>query len=76
MRLIDADDAVYELERVFPVEDYNKVVRAISRVPTIDAVHVVRCKDCKYFGGAFWCRWYECGTGGDGYCHHGERKDK
>lgn len=36
---------------------------------------LVRCKDCKHFGGAFWCRWYECGTGRDGYCHHGERKD-
>jgi len=38
MRLIDADDAIYELERVFPVDDYKKVVRAISRTPTIDAV--------------------------------------
>ena len=44
MRLIDADDAIYELERVFSGEDYNKVIRAISRVPTIYAVTVVHGK--------------------------------
>lgn len=28
--------------------DYRKVVDAIMDLPTIDAVEVVRCKDCKW----------------------------
>ena len=48
MRLIDADDAIYELKRVFPIDDFKRIVRAISRTPTIDSVQVVRCKDCVY----------------------------
>ena len=82
MRLIDADDAIYDLEIVLPAEYYNKVVRAISRVETIDAVPVVRCKDCKHSlkDDLFRTRW--CQKPGqykevkDGFfCAYGERKD-
>ena len=37
-RYIDADDAIYELERAFPVDDYGKIIRCISRIPTADVV--------------------------------------
>ena len=59
MRLIDAD---FVLEHIKPYElsdeDWNVtggtairlIHNAIDGAPTIDAVPVVRCKDCKYFG--------------------------
>ena len=50
MRLIDADALIKDLETVNPV--YNaKIAWAksiIDAAPTIDAVEVVRCKDCKW----------------------------
>ena len=58
MRLIDSD---WVLEHIKPYElsDENwsvtggtairLIYNAIDRAPTIDAVPVVRCKDCEYF---------------------------
>lgn len=37
-RYIDADDAIYELERAFPVDDFGKIIRCISRTPIADVV--------------------------------------
>lgn len=37
-RYINADDAIYELKRAFPVEDFNKIIRVISRTPTANVV--------------------------------------
>ena len=59
MRLIDAD---WILEHIKPYElsDEDQTVTggtairlihtAVDQAPTIDAVPVVRCKDCEYFG--------------------------
>ena len=59
MRLIDAD---WVLEHIKPYElsdeDWSVtggtairlIYNAIDQAPTIDAVPIVRCKDCKYFG--------------------------
>lgn len=45
--------------------------------PTVDAVPVVRCKDCKWYG------YYSCEMGGNnwmrdgnGFCDRGERKGR
>ena len=52
MRLIDAD-ALKE-KKVYSLERHEKIVPVaeIDWMPTIDAVSVVRCKDCKYYSGA------------------------
>ena len=59
MRLIDAD---WVLEHTKPYElsdeDWSVtggtairlIYNAVDNAPTIDAVPVVRCKDCEYFG--------------------------
>ena len=59
MRLIDAD---WVLEHIKPYElsdeDWSVtggtairlIHTAVDQAPTIDAVPVVRCKDCEYFG--------------------------
>ena len=53
MRLIDADamrdDWLENGENEY-VYDTNAVLDSIDSQPTVDAVEVVRCKDCKYFG--------------------------
>lgn len=55
----------------------------LQDAPRVDAVPVVRCKDCKYCEEIdkyeFWC--YGVGSPArlmcaDDYCSHGERKDK
>lgn len=57
-----------------------KVLREVSDAPTIDAVVVTRCKDCKYYNPDE----YECGcdfAGGlpyvkpDDFCSYGEPKE-
>ena len=52
-RLIDAN----KIEPIdFPSHEMDglDVVRYLSTLPTVDAVEVVRCKDCKYRG-TDWC---------------------
>ena len=49
MRLIDGD----ELLTAFPVDDEPMLTKScvrmtIRRMPTVDAVPVVRCKDCRF----------------------------
>ena len=88
MRLGDLDYAQKQLT-IAEVEcgknfqtDCNHVRDFLNALPTIDAVPVVRCRDCKhrktgkcpntdytYQGGRFDY------TKDDGYCSYGERKD-
>ena len=45
MRLIDAD----ALENGFGISDADIIAKEVIRdAPTVDAVHVVRCRECKY----------------------------
>ena len=58
----------------------------VYEAPTVDAVEVVRCRDCRHFvqGEPYdpcecmkWkVKWGAVYTTPDGYCHKGERKDK
>ena len=57
MRLIDADEAYKVLTDYYhhKTEIQHKALKeAIERVSTVDAVEVVRCKDCKHV----YCRIY------------------
>ena len=48
MRLIDADALIDSMS----LSDYGaetEALETIAKAPTIDAVEVVRCKDCKYW---------------------------
>lgn len=47
---------------------------------TVDAVEVVRCRDCKFYQPYDYHRKYDCSRGllgvmGDDYCSHGERRE-
>ena len=77
MRLIDAD--AKELKQRINI-NFGAVTRYIVKsilrdAPTIDAVPVVRCKDCA-LQGKLNCPMDEWVKPDDnGFCHHGKRKD-
>lgn len=50
MRLIDADELKLDLKWLEEYDPpvYHDVVSTIDEMPTVDAVEVVRCKDCKF----------------------------
>ena len=83
MRLIDADDAIRKMENTMDMQELYLPIHfkewVIDECPTIDAVPVVRCRDCihqvKVFqedkrrkGGGYY--FYDCGLA-DGYSHVG-----
>ena len=58
-----------------PTIDYDsgvKVLEWIDKAPTLDAVPVVRCRDCRKFK-TYGCRMVASGY--DDFCSYGERKD-
>lgn len=90
MMLIDVD---WVLGRLKPYEQsdeewsvtggtaFRLIHRAVDNAPTVDAVVVTRCKDCKYYKPDE----YECGcdfAGGlphvkaDDFCSYGEPKEE
>ena len=84
-RLIDAnamrDDWLYNGENEY-VYDTNSVLDSIDSQPTVDAVEVVRCKDCIRRYDTDECpmcfliegKYYEY-TNENGFCDRGERKE-
>lgn len=86
VRLIDAD-ALREKAEVIIDENYDDhvVVYAedIDNAPTIDAVPVVRCKDCEYYDGdECQCPYIFMSDGAhmypdpDDFCSYGERREE
>lgn len=93
MRLIDADalgigrcnpDA-FPLEGRAYCAGWNGVINLIEQAPTVEAVPVVRCKDCKHYGcekepshGTVYhfCKRHKglVVVRRDTYCSYGERK--
>lgn len=70
MRLIEADALI---EEALAEGAYGYVdVKQIEDAPTVDAVPVVRCKDCKYF--KTWLCQNEDNSD-NWFCADGERKD-
>ena len=84
MRLIDADEAIinfgFEWDDISPTRD--EFVAFLKKQPTIDAVPVVRCKDCIrrydtdecpmcFLIEGEYCEY----TNENGFCDRGERKE-
>lgn len=85
MRLIDADAF---LERMSHTDRFFGVVYDINDAPTVDAVPVMRCRECKHHRvllgrdlcdkNAFMVNGIEAGlkiTGENDYCSYGEREE-
>lgn len=100
MRLIDADELINDIQ--YNLWDWKSVdgitattvlkqtITDIKNEPTIDAVPVVRCKDCRYWKDQaegvvevpvceYDCRNGKIGItqimGAEDYCSHGERRE-
>lgn len=95
MRLIDADALEKRMEERLNslrnaygnydhyTDGFEEGCVAAEDAETVDAVEVVRCKDCKHFGGiitAYTCRLHSTGNTRiqmreDDFCSRGERRD-
>lgn len=87
MRLIDADELAKKWTVASP-EPYNtdavEVLDSIREAPTVDAVVVTRCKDCKHYDMGVCLKIYSDGNAHqeawqnrkpEDFCSYGERKD-
>lgn len=79
MRLIDADAF---LERMSHTDRFFGVVFDINDAPTVDAVSVIRCRECKYAKNAKVnkkgfriCSASHMEIVDDDYCSYGEREE-
>ena len=88
MRLIDANALLEKIVFRRPVTDFaTKIVadcveiarKDIVNAPTVDAVEVVRCKDCKWWDGMDYCTNVNGANGlvfnGEWFCASGERRE-
>lgn len=88
MRLIDADALMEHIMKdpLFPLVEQYGISGVLNAQPTIDAVPVIRCKDCKWYikkewlvGGGYYIM---CRNGSianakkDDYCSRAERKEE
>lgn len=76
MRLIDADKFILALmDASLSSVDEDTILDLVDSIPTVDAVPVVRCKDCKYRDGTpgqpniLCAQMHE-----DDFCSYGERR--
>ena len=78
----EADDVElyggFHIVECFPADDAKEIV---DKCPTVDAVEVVRCKDCKHYGRIKGLLGLRCDLQGeqiwckDDFCSYGERRD-
>ena len=80
MRLIDADELEKNLSNDLPYK--GSVKRVLIQAPTVDAVEVVRCKDCERSfiynpknEGMVYCAIHGMSKNGNGFCEEGVPKD-
>ena len=74
MRLIDAD-AIFN-DCIFSDMTFERdLKRFIDSFETVDAVPVVRCKDCKYWENEHCLSWEYNHSDADDYCSLGERRE-
>ena len=76
MRLIDAKQLEKQVKEVFETINpvlMGQMLRWIRKQQTIDAVPVVRCRECKHRFKDSWCEYAD--DDDNFYCARGERKE-
>ena len=87
MRLIDATALMESAKGYSPIQGelcgYYDFAWLVNAEPTVDAVEVVRCKDCKYSYGSKYCTneaWKDEGNTvtiePDAFCSYGEKRNE
>ena len=91
MRLIDVDEVLRKMQQVLDEKQdqrdsvayfaFSSIMSALRTEPTVDAVEVVRCRDCKHFDNHT-CKCYvfcdneyevQLEVDRDHFCSYGER---
>lgn len=83
MRLIDADALINDRENFIVIGAGDNIcidISDIAKATTIDAVKVVRCKDCRHMEKSQYGRYCQIwgmynGHGDDGFCCYGELEE-
>ena len=76
-RYIDADALKLDIMCVYGSNP--QYINWLNHAPTVDAVPVIRCKDCKwYYRGGATCMFWDGANGmcGDDFCGKAERKEE
>lgn len=89
MRPIDADALIADLDKGLWGKDWDKALAEaiIEDAPSVDAVEVVRCKECKHWicnpNTEEWgkCKWisdeqFDVVMNADDFCSYGEEAEK
>lgn len=78
MRLIDADSLLKRMQNdpLFDLVERYGVSGVIEAEPTVDAVPVIRCKDCKYWNGSGKYCDYEMSGLEDDFCSWAKREEE
>ena len=81
-RYIDADALKRRVGELIVPEWVRTLIRTwLESAPTVDAVPVVRCQNCKHYCGEDTytnhriCKMWNEEVFANGYCYYGERKD-
>lgn len=95
MQLIDVDVLLEQMEKLYQKRSeesnmtgdrtvcvtWNDAVFCIKDSPAVDAVPVVRCRECVYWASGAnedesweYCYWFESEIDGNEFCSYGERK--
>lgn len=76
--LIDGNKMIGDLKTM---QTHDGMIRGIEQQPIVDAVPVVRCKECRYGEtlcngeGVLYCAQWDTRTSENGYCHKNEKKN-
>lgn len=76
-RLVDANEILKSEHQHYDyiADEYYVLVRDIENAPTVDAIEVVRCKDCEYSNGEYKYCVNDIFAKPNGYCSYGKRKE-
>ena len=82
-RLIDANALMKNIGKIPQLRGitYGRMKKAVEETPTIDAVEVVRCKECrnsqklKTCADQVYCMVWKSNPRTDGYCYLGTKMD-
>ncbi|MBQ2049727.1 MAG: hypothetical protein II493_04880 [Spirochaetales bacterium] len=85
MDIIDREDAIHAIYHHLSTINEAGAVMMLHEVPSVDAVEVVRCEDCKWFDitspygtlvpDAFYCKVNDRFYDSEHYCAYGERRE-
>ena len=85
MRLIDADrfedeldNTEYDISPAYEPDGYTfkRICEVLERTPTVDAVPVVRCRDCTHYNGHRHCDYFYQAVLDDDFCSYGAKREK